>query len=867
LARPERLVLVDGTWLVFRAFFAIPTSFSTSEGLPTNATYGFATMFRKLFAGRRPERGAVVFDPPGPVQRELRFPAYKADRPPAPSDLVRQLASIDRVVAAHGFPVLRVPGFEADDVIGTLCRRAVEAGHEVLIVAGDKDFAQLIGPEVRMFDSMRDVTYDAELAYKRWGVRPDQVVDLLALMGDAVDNIPGVAGVGEKTAKSLLAEHGSLEGAYGALATLPNRVRQALQAGRDSALLSRELATIDTNVPVGVELDALRLPPPDPAAVDTLYRELEFRSLLSAQASEVEVAAHPVLDEAGARALLDGPGPVALHAVLDPGWGGVGTLVGLGLASGAGVGFAPTTVVTRLADRWADPGLSRYTHEVRGLEKAMRRLGLGLGPVDDTQLLSFLVEPTKCIPHRLDQVSREYLQRPLPDRKGVTGSGQAELRFAEAPLEAVAGWAGASAAAILDLGPLLWARLDELGLRTHYLERERPLADVLAAMEEAGIAVDRADLERLGVEFRARRDALEAEVHQLAGRPFNLGSTQQLATVLFEELKLPVIKKNKTGYSTDAEVLEVLARQHPLPARLLEHRALAKLINTYTDVLAASVDATTGRIHATFNQTVGLSGRLISTDPDLQRTPVRTPEGKRIRAAFVAPPGFRILSADWSQIELRVLAHFAQDPRLIEAFAQDLDVHRQTAAALFGVAPELVTGPQRTVGKTINFATIYGQGATALAQILGVPRKEAQAYIDGFFTTYAGVASWLARTVEQAARDGYVTTLLGRRRWIPELRSLSPMDRQAGERIAANTPIQGSAADLCKLAMLDLHGRLRGSGARLLLQVHDELVLEVPEAEVDATRDAVVAAMTHPWPLDVPLVVNVGVGRSWAEAH
>ena len=865
MAKLERVVLVDGTWLVFRAFFAIPPSFATAAGLPTNATYGFATMFRKLFGGRRPAWGAVVFDAPGPVHREARYAGYKADRPEMPADLGVQFPWIERVVAANGFRSVSCPGWEADDVIGTLAREGEEAGFEVVIVAGDKDFAQLINERVRMFDPVKDVTYDADLAFKRWGVRPDQVVDLLALMGDAIDSIPGVPGIGDKTAKSLLAEHGSLDAVLAALPTLTGRARNALEAGRASAILSRELATIDRFAPIDLHLTDLAVPAPDPAALDQLYRELEFRSLLATAPTTV-VAAVPVVDASAARPLLDAD-PVALFPVLDPGSAGAGTLVGLAIAVPGQAVYLPAEGVAALADRLEDPALKLWTHDRKALTKALRRLGVSLGGGDDTQLVSFLVEPTRCIPHRLDQVSREYLQRPLPDRKTVVGAGQAELRYADAPVAAVAAWAVAHAEAIRDLAPVLWKGLEEAGLVDHYRACELPLSDVLGAMEEAGIAVDAADLDRLGVEFRVRRAALEEEVHALAGRSFNLGSTQQLAAVLFEELKLPVIKRNKTGYSTDVEVLEELARTHPIAARLLDHRGVTKLINTYTDVLSASVDPTTCRIHATFNQTVGLSGRLISTDPDLQRTPVRTSEGRRIRQAFVAPPGRVMLSADWSQIELRVLAHFSGDPLLVDAFRHDRDVHRATAAELFRVAPADVTAAQRTVGKTINFATIYGQGATALAQILGIPRKEAQGYIERFFGTYAGVRAWLDRTVSAASETGWVTTILGRRRFIPEIQSHSTVERQVGERIAANTPIQGSAADLCKLAMLDLATRLRGMETRMLLQVHDELVFEAPEGEVDAVRAHITAAMTHPYPLDVPLVVNIGVGHSWADAH
>ncbi len=836
--RSERVVLVDGTWLTFRAFFAIPSNFRTAAGLHTNAIYGFATMFRRLFSGKRPALGAVVFDPPGPTQREVAYPAYKAERPPIADILREQLPWIDRLVKAQGFPILRVPGWEADDVIGTLARQAREAGHDVIVVAGDKDFAQLVGDGVRMFDPMREVTYDAELVRKKWGVPPERIVDLLALLGDSVDNIPGVPGIGEKGAVQLLTTFGGVADIYARLDEVPTRQRTALADNRRLAELSRELATIDRNAPIGVSVADLAIPSPDAEAVDALYRELEFHSLLGdggpAAATRVEVVG----------GLPDLDGLVAIAPVLGPPEGGAGVLGRLALSATPGRAHIVEDPAT-LSDWLSDAARPKVTHDVKALWKALGRLGIPLRGCDDTMLASFLVDPTANVPHRLDQVSRAYLQEPLP---------------ADAPPEL-------RADVTARLWPVLRARMEDEGQLDHYRAVELPLALVLGDMERAGIPVDAADLARLGEDFAARKSDVEARIYTLAGRTFNVGSTTQLGTVLFEELKLPVIKKTKTGWSTDAEVLEALAPMHEIARLLLEQRMLAKLVNTYTEVLQRSVDPRTGRIHATFQQTTGVSGRLISTDPDLQRTPVRTPEGRRIRQAFVAPPGTRLVSADWSQIELRVLAHFSRDPALVEAFRTGADVHRRTAAEIYGVALDAVTAEQRNVGKTVNFATIYGQGATALAGILGIPRKEAQAAIDRYFETYAGVRTWLDRTIAEASERGYVTTLLGRRRYIPELSRLNPQDRQAGERIAANTPIQGSAADLCKLAMLKIHAGLRGMRTKMLLQVHDELVFEAPEGEVERVVALVRDAMEHPWPLEVPLVVNVGVGGSWAEAH
>jgi DNA polymerase-1 len=884
-------VLVDGSWLVFRAFFAIPSNLSTKSGLPTNAIFGFATMFRKLFAGRMPDRGAVLFDTSEPTHRELKYPEYKAQRPPMPSDLRQQLPFIDKLVAANRFPLIRRPGYEADDLIATLVRRGVEAGMEVTIVAGDKDLAQLVGDHVRMQDTMRDVTYDADLVRKKWGVPPSRIADLLAIMGDSVDNIPGVPGIGQKGAAALLDKYGSLDEVLAHTPELKGKQKASLEEHRDAAKLYQRLCTVDAEVPLDVTLDDLCLTAPDPGVLDELYRELEFYSLLSGDAARAEgepartlTVEIPSSLDAARVALEAFPAgePVALAPVFEPrGRVHRADLVGVAVA---GSGRSPVYLAFRgdggvLGDAGAlllrpllrgERGIRLIVHDVKQLALLAAPHGMTVeADVLDAGLASFLIDPVKCIPHGLDQVAKEYVQRGVPAWKSLVGSGQAERTAAQISVAASAAHFGEIADVLVALEPVLRRRLEEAGQRPHYEAVERPLAFALGRMEAAGISVDKADLGRMGDEFTTRKTEIEARIYALAGREFNVGSTKQLADVLFEELKLPVIKKTKTGYSTDAEVLERLAPKHEIARQILAQRELAKLINTYTDVLANAIDSETRRIHATFQQTTGVSGRLITTDPDLQRTPIRTPEGKRIRRAFVAPPGMQIVSADWSQIELRVLAHFSKDPRLVEAFRDNLDLHRRTAGILFGVSPDAVTPSQRGVGKTVNFATIYGQGATALGQILGIPRKDAQLYIEQYFTYYAEVRRWLDRTISEAHETGYVTTLLGRRRYIPELSMRNDSDRSAGERIAANTPIQGSAADLCKLAMLTIDRKLQGvaPGARMLLQIHDELVFEAPEAEVEPVKALVEHSMRNAYPLDVPLVVSVGVGRSWGEAH
>lgn len=871
MAQPKRVVLVDGSWLVFRAFFAIPASFTTKAGLPTNATYGFATMFRKLFDGkhgRRPELGAVVFDAPGKTFREEKYPQYKGDRPAMPEEMRVQLPYIDRLVEASGFSLLRVPGYEADDVLGTLARRAEALGHDVTLITGDKDFAQLVGDKIKVLDTMRDVTWDRELVRKKWGVKPEQMVDLLALMGDAIDNIPGVPGIGQKGAADLLEAHGSLQGVLDAIPTFKGKRKQTLEENRAIALLSQELATIDVDAKLDVTVEELVVQDNVLPRMDELFRELEFFSLLSEKSGPETTAS----DEPGPRTLGEAAALDAHLAALASPWTIVGewetkdqlstvtaTITGLAI-QGRGddevvwvpaISAAPDALRDVLTKHFSRADVVKICHDAKELAVALGTAGVRFGAaVFDTMLASFLVEPTKVIPHRLDQVTKEYLQRILPTESDPAKRACQKLR------------------AVRDLEPILAARLDEMGLREQ-LGRDLALSWVLADMERVGILVDAESLARLGTDFETEKNEVEQRIHALAGRAFNVASTKQLGEVLFDELKLPVIKRTKTGYSTDVEVLEQLAGKHEIASAILRHRTLAKLINTYTDVLQKAVVPADGRVHATFQQTTGASGRLISTDPDLQRTPVKTPEGKRIREAFIAKPDHVLVSADWSQIELRVLAHFSRDPGLVAAFRDLVDVHTKTASLLFSVEPSAVTKDQRNVGKTVNFATIYGQGATALGQILGVPRPEAKRFIDGYFTAYAGVRTWLDATIAEASKTGYVETLLGRRRVIPELTSKNATDRAAGERIAANTPIQGSAADLCKLAMLLIDERLREQklGARLLLQVHDELVFEVPERELEATTALIRAAMESPWPLEVPLVVDIGSGPTWAAAH
>lgn len=874
----DRLALIDGTGLAFRAFHALPGSLRTRAGLPTNAAYGFAQMFRKLLAGKRPARMAVVFDAPGPTFRHRADPSYKRHRPPMPSELTPQLPWIERLVEAHDVPILRVPGVEADDVIGTLCRQAVAAGQEVWVVSSDKDFAQLVGPHVRWFDSQKEVVYDAERVRRRYGVLPDRFVDWLALVGDASDGIPGVPGIGRQRAAELLAEAD--------LATLladppSGRTGDLLRAHAAQARHSRALATIHTDVALPLGLDDLRVPPPDPAKLNAIYTQLEFFSLLSAQGMATHGAArleYFVIDslEMAAGALQHEtatPEPVALHVLHDVPDAQRGPLLGLALSprrgravylpvAGPG-GLGPGAL--RLYADWLASDAPKVLHGSKDARVALARHGVPLGGVvGDTQLASFLLDPTRHLPHTLQQVARDVLHTALQPIQGLLGKGRDRKVFADLTVDRAGAWACHQA----DAAGACWTRLEALlrdeGRLDHLRDVDLPLAAVLARMEQVGIAADPDKLAELGQAFEADRAALEAEAHALAGRPFNVGSPHQVGTVLFDELKLPVLQRTKTGYSTAAHVLERLADQHPIVDVILQYRTVDKLIHTYTEVLGRAVGPD-GRIHPTYMATSASAGRILTTEPDLQRTPVKTDLSRPLRDTLVAAPGCLLVRADWSQLELRLLAHVSRDPVLLDAYRRGIDVHTRTAAHILQLDPTEVGPAEREVGKLVNFSTIYGQGAPALGHTLKVSPQRARRFIEEFFALYAGVADWRDRILTQAYTDGFVDTLMGRRRYIPDLTRRDLADRAHGERIAVNMPIQGSGADLCKVAMLTA-SRTLPEGAELVLEVYDELLVEVPEDRVEPAKAALVAAMEGAASLAVPLKVSVGVGRTWGEA-
>lgn len=851
------LYLVDGSGYIFRAFFALP-QLSSSRGLPTNAVYGFLRMLLKLLKEARPTHIAVVFDSEKKTFRDDLFESYKANRAPAPDELKVQIPFIHRAVEAFRIPRIVVDGFEADDVLGTLAAAAARERFEVVIVTGDKDFMQLVGPHTTLWDTMRDRHTGPREVRERFGVEPHALIDVMALMGDPIDNIKGVPGIGEKTAAALIREFEDLPHLFSnldrvATAKVPRAKSLAplLSEHRADVELARKLVEIDTRVPLQLRPEDLGWPGIDQQAVAGLLGELEFNSLIAELAPQAAApAAGPAAEAALAPeevertlAELSRAPRIALHLGEDG--AGAPMLKLYGEGQGRTVVLRAQSLGQAAALLGAEkPGKS--CHDLKGHLRRLRRLGLGLAGVDfDTMLAGFLVNPDRPEPSLADL----YQDHLAP----VGGSGGI----------------GPEPEMVAALRGVLTVRLGKDELQRLFSEIELPIARILAEMEELGVAIDARALEAISREFAGELSRLERECFELAGKSFNLNSPLQIRELLFEELKLSPkgIKKTKSGLSTDADALEKLAEHHPLPRKLLEYRAIAKLKSTYSDALPRLVDPATGRLHTSFHQALTATGRLSSTEPNLQNIPVRGEEGRRIRRAFVAPKGFVLLSADYSQIDLRVLAHLSADPTLVEAFCRGEDIHVRTATELLGLRPEQVDERARRLAKTINFGIIYGMGPRRLAGELGIPLEEASDYIKRYFDRLAGVRAYIEQTVEQARERGFVATLYGRRRYLPGLNSPDERARAQAERVAVNTPIQGTAADLIKLAMIRLDSVLKGAGlgAQMVLQVHDELLLQVEEQSLGAAKVATRREMEGVGRLRVPVKVDLKWGENWAE--
>ncbi|MDR7553980.1 MAG: DNA polymerase I [Armatimonadota bacterium] len=863
------LVLLDTNGLIYRAFYALPY-LTTSSGRPTNAVYGLTAMVLKVLEEERPDFIAAAFDRPEPTFRHAQYEAYKAHREAMPDDLRPQVALAKRVLEALRIPIVEVPGYEADDVIATLARRAAADGLEVLIVSGDLDTLQVVGPRIRVMVTSRGVTetvvYDEARVRARFGFAPALLPDYKSLRGDPSDNIPGVPGVGEKTAASLVAQFGTVEQLLARLEEVPPRLRAALAQAADQIRQSKALATLRTDVPLTVDWEALRTRPPDRDAVEALFTELEFRVFLERMRAQPDPAARPSAAPTVAPAvggddlarLARGAACIGVAFARGDGHPLVAPLRAVGLASAAGAAWAPVhddRLPPAIAAVLEDPAIRKVSADLKSDLLTLTARGVRPGGFDfDVSIASYLLNPNKRT-HTLATAARDFLGLDLDEDRPASR---------HAPDGA---WAGLAAAALLRLREILEPRLREREVDRLFADVELPLAAVLAEMERHGVAVDLPYLAALGDELAGRLQALEQEIYHLVGTEFNLGSPRQLAFVLFEKLQLPPLKRTKTGYSTDAEVLEALASRHEVVAKILEHRELAKLKSTYVDVLPRLADPRTGRVHTTFNQTLAATGRVITESPNLQNLPIRTEEGRKIRRAIVAPPGMVLLSVDYSQIDLRVLAHITGDPGLVDAFARGDDVHAVVAAEVFGVARAAVTPELRRRAKTIVFGVAYGMSEHGLAPQLGIDRAQARAVIERYYARFPGVRRYMQEVVEQARRDGFVTTVLNRRRYLPDLLSRNRQVREAAERTAINTPIQGSSADIIKLAMLAIAREVLPAhpGVRMTLQIHDELLFEVPQgAEARVARE-VVARMERAYPLRVPLVAEAKVGPNWAE--
>ena len=894
------LLLVDGSSYLYRAFHALP-DLRNRHGEPTGAVYGVLSMLRRLLADYKADYRAVVFDAKGKTFRDDWYPQYKANRPPMPDDLIAQIEPLHACIRASGWPLLMIDGVEADDVIGTLTREASGLGIDSIVSTGDKDLAQLVDAHVKLVNTMSNETLDEAGVLAKFGVPPNRIVDYLTLTGDAVDNVPGVDKVGPKTAVKWLAQYGSLDGVIDNAAAVGGAVGENLRKALDFLPLGRRLVTVVCDLDLPLKLPGLAPQPPDAGKLAELYARLEFKTWLKELQSAAPVPeTTAALSEdhrggyqtilAGAElehwlARLEAAALVALDTEttgLDP---LTAQLVGISFATQPGeAAYLP------LAHRYAGAPdqlpfaatLERLRPWLESAEKA--KLGQHLkydrhifanhgielaGIAEDTLLESYVLESDKG--HDLEQLAARHVGMKGISYDEVTGTGAKRIGFEQVAVDRAAEYSAEDADLTLRVHHALAARLaEEPRLAAVYRDIELPVAEVLFRMERNGVLIDAALLAKQSQELGEKMMAVEAQAHAAAKQPFNLNSPKQIQEILFEREKLPVIKKTPSGTpSTDEEVLTQLALDYPLPKLILDYRGLAKLKSTYTDKLPQSVNPRTGRVHTSFSQAVAATGRLASVDPNLQNIPIRTPEGRRIRAAFIAPPGHSIVSADYSQIELRIMAHLSGDARLLDAFAHGEDVHRATAAEIFGITPLEVTSDQRRAAKVINFGLIYGMSAFGLARQLDLERGAAQAYMDRYFARYPGVAHYMEETRKLARDKGYVETVFGRRLWLPEIKSSNVARRQGAERAAINAPMQGTAADLIKMAMLAVQRWLDGEGrqSRLILQVHDELVLEVPDGELIAVREQLPRLMGGVAKLKVPLLVEVGVGANWDQAH
>ena len=911
------VVLVDGSSYLFRAFFASQQAdLRTSDGRPSGAVRLVTSMMRSLLKNYPNSPVAVIFDAKGKTFRDDIYPEYKAQRPPMPDDLRAQIEPVHNIIKAMGLPLLVEQGVEADDVIGTLARQAQAHNLDVVISTGDKDMAQLVDDKVTLINTMTDSKMDRDGVVDKFGIPPELIIDYLALMGDKVDNIPGVPGVGEKTALALLQGIGGISDLYQQLDKIAGltfrgskTMAKKLEEHREAAELSYLLATIKCDVELSISLSDVHLPKPDNAALIQLFKEYEFRSWVALLEGPGEQATRPsdtmsepptpkpsiereyetLMDQESAQAWFETLRQAGTFAFdtettslnyMDAQLVGVSFCCEAGKAVYLPLGHDYVGVPSQVDFDWAlaqlkslleDESLLKVGQHVKYDMNVLARYDIHVrGIAADTMLESYVLNST-ATRHDMDSLAKYYLEESTTSFETLAGKGKKQLTFNQIEIDAAAPYAAEDADITWRLHEALQAKLQDVPSVKRILDDiEIPLVPVLSRIERNGALIKPALLAEQSTEIEGRLKQLEAEAFDAAGEPFNLSSPKQLQAILFEKQGLPILKKTPKGApSTAEEVLQELALEYPLPKLIIEHRGLSKLKSTYTDKLPTLLDPHTGRLHTSYHQAVTATGRLSSTDPNLQNIPVRTAEGRRIRNAFVAPEGYRMVAADYSQIELRIMAHLSGDEGLVRAFGQGDDIHRATAAEVFKVAPEEVTTDQRRSAKAINFGLIYGMSAFGLAKQLGTSRKEAATYIEHYFETYPGVQQYMERTREMAREQGFVETLLGRRLYLPEINARNPMLRQGAERTAINAPMQGTAADIIKCAMLHVDEWLTQSAmdARMIMQVHDELVFEVAESHLDTFIDSVTRIMESAAQLNVPLLVEVGVGDNWEQAH
>ena len=886
------LYLIDGSAYIYRAYHAI-RSLTNSKGLPTNAAFGFTRMLIKLIEDRSPEYVVMFFDAKGPTFRHEIYQDYKANRPPMPEDLSIQIPYIKEITQGFNIPVIEKQGFEADDLIGTFKCQAEKAGFFVVMVTGDKDFVQLVTDNAVIWDPMKETTIDINTVRDDFGVEPSQMIDVMALSGDASDNIPGVPGIGPKTALSLIKTFKTVERLYESVHTITKKKQQEnLVLYKEQAFLSKKLVKIHIDVPFPFNPENFRYETPDNTRLSKLFKNLEFRQLQQAFPKRADLSNknyHAVYDMSALFDLIGRLEKTEMFAIdtettsKDP---MKANLVGLSFSMKPDEAFyipcahdypeAPAQlelqkVLSQLKPVLESPDIKKIGQNIKYDWMVLKRHGINLAGVKfDTMLASYLINPSKRA-HNLDQIALDFLDHKTITYEEISGKGKKDVSFAEISLEKAVPYSCEDADITLMAYHVLMPLIDNAGLMELYNNVELPLVPVLMNMEMTGVCVDKQKLMDLSKSFEHQLEQLESMIYSMAGEEFNIRSSQQLGRILFEKLKLPVQKKTKkkTGYSTDVNVLTALADKHELPEIILRHRTLAKLKSTYTDALLDLVHPETGRIHTSYNQTVTATGRLSSSDPNLQNIPIRTDEGMEIRKAFVPRKDWTLVSADYSQIELRILAHYAADDILIEAFKNDEDIHTRTATEVFQVFPSFVTSELRRQAKVINFGIVYGMSPYGLSKELGISRKMAKIYIDNYFDRYKGVKRFVDQTVSDARKTQKTSTLLGRIRLLPDINSSNKAVREFAERTAINTPVQGTAADLIKLAMIrvDAAFRERGLNSAMLLSVHDEIVFEVPSEELASVKVLVKEIMEGIWNLKVPLKVNLALGDNWAEAH